>query len=104
MAKTCSPTRTLSESPHGSGLRSCASILQDGHVDVRVGADHGGGKDAVVLQLHLDRLGLVDDVAVGDDQAVLSDDDAGAVGDLAERGGLVVLEGKGGAVGLRGRG
>ena len=26
MAKTCSPTRTLSESPQGSGLRSCAAI------------------------------------------------------------------------------
>ena len=79
IAITGSPTRTLSESAKvAERQRSSAVDLDQREVGVRILADHLGRQLAAVLQGDGDLVGAVDDVVVGDDQAVVVDDEAGA--------------------------
>ena len=71
--------RALSLSPNstnGSGWP--ASTLQHREVGLVVGADQFGGQPRAVGQEHLDVVGALDDVVVGDDQPVGADDEARA--------------------------
>ena len=52
--------------------------LQHGQIGVRVGADDACLGGAPVGQGHLDFVGILDHVMVGQDVALLADDDAGA--------------------------
>ncbi len=80
MASTTSPTSTLSLSAIGDGGQVLGVDLDDGDVALRVAADDFGGELAAVLQGDLHLVGAVHDVVVGEDVAVLGDDDAGAEG------------------------
>ena len=72
-AITSSPTRTLSLSPSASSGRSLASILSSARSVCLSVPMHLGVELAVVGQAHLHRVGVVDDVVVGDDVAVVLD-------------------------------
>ena len=54
--------------------------LQHGHVVGLLAADEGGVVLLAVIQGHLDGVGPVNDVVVGDNVAVLGEDEAGAAG------------------------
>ena len=78
MASTTSPTLSRSERPKvatGTGFRSMTSTARSVSGsrpdDARI-------RGAAVRELHVDRLGVRDDVVVGDDMALRIDDDAGA--------------------------
>jgi len=71
MARTQSPIESLSELPGDVDL-------DDGQVRRRVGAEDLGLERLAGVQDDLDRRDLLEDVAVGQDDAVLADDDAGA--------------------------
>ncbi len=80
-ASTVWPTASFSLSAKVAGTRSGALHLDDGEVARRVGADDAGGHGGAVGEGHADRPaghGGRDDVVVGDDVAVLAQDDARA--------------------------
>ena len=77
-AMTSSPTRTLSLSPSGSCGQVAGVDLDQREVALLVGADDLGVELALVGEADLHRLGVVDDVVVGDDEAVVVDDEARA--------------------------
>ena len=56
--------------------------LDEGEVGGGVGANDFGVVVAVVVEGHLEALGVGDDVVVGDDVAVFADDNAGAEANL----------------------
>ena len=71
MARTHSPRRS-------EGREILRIDLDDGDVRGRVGADDGGVELLVVVRRHRDLGGAGDDVVVGDDVTVRTDDDARA--------------------------
>ena len=67
-----------SERPKVATGRGRQVDLQDREVRVRIAAHDVRVRDAAVRELHSDRVGVGDDVVVGDDVAGLVHDDAGA--------------------------
>ena len=89
MAMTQSPTRSLSESPRGIGRSlSFALTLDQGDVRRRIGAEDARRQDLAVGEPDLDLLSAGHDVVVGQDLAVVGDDEPGAARHL-----LVLLRG-----------
>jgi hypothetical protein len=71
MASTKSPTSRLSESAKVAAASPRRLDLDHRDVGVVVGADAGGRQRAAIDEPHRDAVGLVDDMAVGDDEAAL---------------------------------
>ena len=87
MATTSWPTLSASESPSGGRRQVGRLDLDDGEVGQGVDAVDGAGQDAAVLELDVELVAALDDVAVGQDPAVAVVDDARAdagLGDDAE--------------------
>ena len=61
---------------HGERRQSLLLDLDDGDVGLRVGADEGGLELPTVRHLHRDAVGPADDVVVGEDVAVGTDDES----------------------------
>ena len=81
---------------HGDGLEAGGVDLQHRDIIVLIGAHHGGVISLAGVQRHLHGGGSVDDVMVGDDIAVLRQDEAGTGGGVLHR--LAEVVGGGGAV------
>jgi hypothetical protein len=77
----------------GRGLEALRALeLDQGDVGQRVGAEDLGVEHAAVVELDLELVGVVDDVVVGDHEAVAAEDHAGA--DALARLGVHVEEGE----------
>ena len=62
----------------GGGQRLVGLDAQQRQIGQRIGADQFGLKDGVVVERHLDLVGVGHDMVVGDDQTAGIDDEAGA--------------------------
>ena len=81
IATTGSPTCTFVESPSGSGLHALGVVdLEQRDVGGRVGPDDLRLLRGAVPELHVDALGPLDDVGVGEDVPVVVDQEARACG------------------------
>ena len=78
MVVTCSPTSMSLELPMTTGGQAGGLHLDDSDVVGLLAAHIGGGILLTVREGHLDGVGPVNDVVVGEDVAVLGDDKAGA--------------------------
>src|SRR3989304_4556240 len=80
MARTGSPARSASESPSEAGGRAGPRPLHpdDRQVIAGIAAQRLRGKGGAVRELHLQAVGAGDHVFVGEDGALVVDDDAAA--------------------------
>ena len=85
MASTTSPTSHLVAVGHRDDGQVFGVDLDHGDVGLRVAANDLGGELAAVLQRDFHLVGVIHHVVVGEDVAVLGDDDARAEAVLARR-------------------